>query len=61
MLCRHECSLGAYLDIDNVLYVPSDALPLYQILKQSDNYSWRYFILVIFEIQSVIWLRTQLF
>ena len=43
----HECSLGIYLDINNVLYVPSDALPLYQIFKQSDNYSWRYFILKI--------------
>ena len=35
--CRHKCSLGVYLVIDNLLYmyVPSDALPLYQILKQS--------------------------
>ena len=32
--CCHECSLGVYLVIDNYWYVPSDALPLYQILKQ---------------------------
>ena len=35
--CRHECSFGVYLVIDNLLYVPSDALPLYQHLKQSNN------------------------
>ena len=34
--CCHECSLGVYLVTDNYLYVPSDALPLYQIWKQSD-------------------------
>ena len=36
--CCHECSLGVYLVSDNLLYLPSDALPLYQILKQSDNW-----------------------
>ena len=41
----HECSLGACLIIDNYLYVPnSDALPLHQNLKQSDNWLWRYCI-----------------
>ena len=30
--------LGVYLVIDKLLYVPFDALPLYQILKQSDNW-----------------------
>ena len=30
----NECSLGGYLVIDNYVYVPSDALPLYHILKQ---------------------------
>ena len=38
-----KSSLGVYLVIDNVR-VPSDALPLYQILKQSDNWLWRYCI-----------------
>ena len=28
--CCHECSLGVYLVIDNMVYVPSDAFPLYQ-------------------------------
>ena len=28
--CCHECSLGVYLAIDHFLYVPSDALPLYE-------------------------------
>ena len=35
--CCHECSLGLCLVIDNFLHVPSDALPLYQILKQSEH------------------------
>ena len=30
-----------------VFYVASDTSPLYQILKQSDNYLWRYCILKI--------------
>ena len=35
---------AVYLVNDNFWYVPSDALPLYQILKQSDNWLWRYCI-----------------
>ena len=35
------------------VYVPSDALPLFQILKQSDNWSWRYCISKIWGIQKV--------
>ena len=27
--CRHKCSLGVNLVIDNFLYVASDTLPLY--------------------------------
>ena len=33
-----------FLVIDTLVCVPSDALPLYQILKQSDNWLWRYCI-----------------
>ena len=29
----HECSLGVHLVIDDCVYVPSDALPLYQFFK----------------------------
>ena len=29
--CSHELSIGVYLVIDNLVYVASDALPLYQI------------------------------
>ena len=36
--CCHECSLGVYLVIDNYLYVPSDALPLYNILNRTIGY-----------------------
>ena len=46
-----ECSLGANLVIDNVLYVVSDTSPLYTILKQSDHYLWRYCVLKIWGIQ----------
>ena len=40
--CCHECSLGVNLQLLKILCVPSDALPLYQILKQSDNWLWRF-------------------
>ena len=30
--------MGVNLVIDNVCYIASDTSPLYQILKQSDNY-----------------------
>ena len=56
--CRHKCSLGVNLVIDNFIYVASDTSPLYQILKQLDNYLWRYCILNIWGIQSVVWLHT---
>ena len=58
--CCHKCSLGVYLVIDNLVYVPSDASPLHQILKQSDSWLWIYCISKICGIQSVVWLRTQL-
>ena len=32
--------LGVYLVIDNYVYLASDALPLCQILEQSDNWLW---------------------
>ena len=35
-------NLGVYLVIDNLMYVPSDALPMYQIFKQSDNWLYGY-------------------
>ena len=56
----HECSLGVVLVIDNFVYIPYDALPLYQILKQSDNWLWRYFMSKIWGIQNVS-SRMQLF
>ena len=39
--CRHKCSLGVNLVIDNFVYAVSDTSPLYQIWKQSDYYLWR--------------------
>ena len=38
--CCHECSLGVYLVNGNVLYVPSDALSLYQILRYCISKIW---------------------
>ena len=55
-----NASLGVYLVIDNFVYVPFDALPLYTILKQSDNWLWRYCIYNIWGIQKVS-SRIQLF
>ena len=37
-----QMQFGCYLVNNNVVYVSSDALPLYQILKQWDNWLWRY-------------------
>ena len=54
----NECSLDFNLVIDNFLYVALGTSPLYTIWKQSDHYLWRYCILKIWGIQSVIWLRT---
>ena len=33
-----------FVCLSSHLYAPSDALPMYQILKQSDNWLWRYCI-----------------
>ena len=49
--CCHECSLGVCLVIDNCVYVSSHALDLCQIVKQSDNWLWRYCISKIWGIQ----------
>ena len=46
--CRHECSLGVNLVIDNVA---SDTSPPYKIWKWSDHYLWRYCILKIWGIR----------
>ena len=43
-----------------IVYAPSNDLPMYQILKQSDNWLWRYLISKIWEIQQVS-SRMQLF
>ena len=43
--CRLECSLGVDLVVGNFLSVAFDTLTLYQILKQSDGYLWKYCIL----------------
>ena len=53
--CCHECSLCVYLVIAN-----SDALPLYPILKQSDNWLCIYCISKIWGIQQAS-SRMQLF
>ena len=44
---------AVYLVIANLVYASYDALPLYQILKQSDNCLWRYYILKIWGKQKV--------
>ena len=53
--CCHECSLCVDLVMDNFLHAPSDALPLYQILKQSDDWLWRYCILCHISIPPYLW------
>ena len=40
--CLHKYNLDINLVIDNLCYVASDTSPLYQIVKQSDRYFWRY-------------------
>ena len=52
--CRHECSLGVNLGIDNFLYLPSDISPLYEILMQSNKRLWRSVISKIWGLQKVL-------
>ena len=42
--CHHEHPLGVYLVIDKFVHLASGTSSLYDILKQSDNYSWSYCI-----------------